>query len=196
VITDQKQTSQNRHNSDKSDDMPATGVLNMIEEIFYSLGQLSRCIYPDGDVPDAILDVILSQPASGLRLLMRTQQAKAAPREEIERLMDKIPRDLADPEEDVKTEDTMPYWLGYYHYAATLGWANHFGAAQLRRVGEFLFGKCWQTDLARALDVGDRSVRAWLSGGRRIPPGIWVDIFVLLRKHEAEGYALMGELDR
>ena len=36
--------------------------------------------------------------------------------------------------------------------------------AELREIGEELYGRRWQTALARALPVTPRSVRHWLSG--------------------------------
>jgi hypothetical protein len=35
---------------------------------------------------------------------------------------------------------------------------------ELRKIGEGLYGKRWQTALARTLPVSSRSVRYWLSG--------------------------------
>lgn len=34
----------------------------------------------------------------------------------------------------------------------------------LRQVGEALYGEQWQTELARALDVNNRTVRRWVAG--------------------------------
>ncbi len=44
--------------------------------------------------------------------------------------------------------------------------------AELRQIGEKLYGPRWQTKLARALPVSIRTVRYWLSGKRRIRPVI------------------------
>jgi hypothetical protein len=44
--------------------------------------------------------------------------------------------------------------------------------AELRKIGEYLYGPRWQTKLARALPVNVRSVRRWLSGERNIRPVI------------------------
>lgn len=43
---------------------------------------------------------------------------------------------------------------------------------ELRNAGEALFGPKWQTALARALPVNPRTVRAWLSGKRKMRPVI------------------------
>lgn len=65
---------------------------------------------------------------------------------------------------------------------------------RLRRCGEALYGDRWQSDLARALGVGDRRVREWVAGERRMPPGAWADIAALLRQRSQEGLALLREL--
>jgi hypothetical protein len=59
------------------------------------------------------------------------------------------------------------------------GWEGPFAdgdlrmtPAELRRIGERLFGERWQTKLARALPVTPRSVRYWLSGKHPIRPVI------------------------
>ena len=44
--------------------------------------------------------------------------------------------------------------------------------AELREIGEKLFGPRWQTPLARALPVSARTVRYWLAGKRAIRPVI------------------------
>lgn len=42
--------------------------------------------------------------------------------------------------------------------------------AELRSIGEKLYGPCWQTPLARALPVATRTIRYWLAGKRAIRP--------------------------
>lgn len=44
--------------------------------------------------------------------------------------------------------------------------------AELREIGEKLFGPRWQMPLARALPVSTRSIRHWLSGKRQMRPVI------------------------
>ena len=53
-------------------------------------------------------------------------------------------------------------------------------AELLRRVGEKLYGQHWQTDLANAISVSDRSLRRWLSGQDDIPEGVWRDVRLLV----------------
>jgi len=47
---------------------------------------------------------------------------------------------------------------------------------QLADIGRALYGELWQSELARALDVGDRTVRRWLSGDRAIGAGVAADL--------------------
>lgn len=58
-------------------------------------------------------------------------------------------------------------------------------------VGEALFGSRWQSELARALDVSDRTVRRWAAGDETPRAGVYRDLLVLLR---ARAQAL-GPLD-
>lgn len=44
--------------------------------------------------------------------------------------------------------------------------------AELRSIGEKLYGPRWQTKLARALPVSTRTIRYWLSGKRAVRPVI------------------------
>lgn len=43
---------------------------------------------------------------------------------------------------------------------------------QLRQAGVTMFGEQWQTPLAEALGVSDRTMRRWISGRFPIPPDI------------------------
>jgi len=67
-------------------------------------------------------------------------------------------------------------------------------ASLLARVGQALYGDRWQSDLARALSVGDRRVREWAACDRSIPEGIWDDLARLLRDRSKQCSALVGEL--
>ena len=52
--------------------------------------------------------------------------------------------------------------------------------AALAEASEVLYGERWQSDLARALGISDpRQLREWMSGTRRIPPGVWAGISAL-----------------
>lgn len=56
----------------------------------------------------------------------------------------------------------------------------------LRAVGEALYGPSWQTPLAEALEVADRTMRRWVAGDTAIPEGIWADIAKLCHARGAE----------
>lgn len=47
----------------------------------------------------------------------------------------------------------------------------------LRDAGEALYGPRWQSDLARDLNVSDRTMRRWLSGADDLPPGVAMDLW-------------------
>ena len=54
-------------------------------------------------------------------------------------------------------------------------------------VGEALYGPCWQSELARELDVSDRTMRRWVAGTTDVPAGLYGD---LLRLTQARAAAL------
>lgn len=59
----------------------------------------------------------------------------------------------------------------------------------LQRMGLLLFGSCWQSDLAEALGVSDRTVRRWRTGAA-VPDGVVADIARLI----ADKRAALGDL--
>jgi hypothetical protein len=63
----------------------------------------------------------------------------------------------------------------------------------LKDTGEALFGPRWQTDLAKALDVTDRTIRGWASGERDMPTGVATDLWRLCEERSA---VLDGLIDR
>jgi DNA-directed RNA polymerase subunit RPC12/RpoP len=62
------------------------------------------------------------------------------------------------------------------------------GHPLLRQCGEALYGARWQTALADALHVNDRTVRAWLTGRQQPRPAVWDAVWDLL-------YARWGEIE-
>jgi len=46
-------------------------------------------------------------------------------------------------------------------------------------VGAALYGRDWQSPLARDLEVSDRTVRRWVAGTHPPPPGIATDLLRL-----------------
>jgi hypothetical protein len=49
-------------------------------------------------------------------------------------------------------------------------------AATLRDVGTALYGPSWQTPLAEALGIADRTIRRMVAGDSSIADGVWADI--------------------
>jgi hypothetical protein len=58
--------------------------------------------------------------------------------------------------------------------------------ASLAKIGRALYGDRWQSELARALDVEDRTVRYWVSSQRAIPEGVEPTLRVLCLARVAE----------
>ena len=57
------------------------------------------------------------------------------------------------------------------------------------RVGCALYGDRWQTQLAGALGVADRTVRRWAAGEQPVPDGVVTDLCRLMadRRIELDG---------
>lgn len=64
----------------------------------------------------------------------------------------------------------------------------------LARVGRSLFGEQWQTPLARALGMSDRSLRYMAAGDRGIHAGIVTDLLGILEERGDELHAIAKEL--
>lgn len=56
----------------------------------------------------------------------------------------------------------------------------------IRRAGLALFGDRWQSELARALGVNDRTVRRWSAGEEEPRPGVCADLLQLVAERERE----------
>ena len=57
---------------------------------------------------------------------------------------------------------------------------------QLIAAGFAAFGDRWQTDIANALGVSDRTIRNWVSGKYQIPSTVSADIVIILNRRKAE----------
>jgi hypothetical protein len=58
-------------------------------------------------------------------------------------------------------------------------------AQTLAMIGVLLWGPHWQTPMAAALAVSDRSVRYWVEG-RTIPDGIWNELAAICRQRAGD----------
>lgn len=152
------------------------------KEIMYTVGQLVRCVY-GVDVPVNVQNTIIRFPAKGIGLMnQRGDIINTANQDEVMRLMNKIPSDLTDPKDKMEFDAQGAFWLGYYHYAKITDDVANYGANELTVVGNALYGDQWQTALSRDLELSSsRRLRAWLSGERKIPTGIWFDVVELLK---------------
>ena len=54
-------------------------------------------------------------------------------------------------------------------------------ASLFRDAGEALYGPRWQSEMAQALNISNRTVRRWHEGSYPVPPGAWTDIRALLK---------------
>lgn len=146
-------------------------------------GELTACIY-GGDVPTNIQTVILRYPVRALGLITQRKELPLN-NQEVARLMDKLSDDLEDPNDSMSFDCQGAFWIGYYQYTKLSDDVQKYGANELAILGETLYGNQWQTDLAKALQLSSsRRIRAWLTGERPIPIGVWADIADLLRERQ------------
>jgi hypothetical protein len=64
----------------------------------------------------------------------------------------------------------------------------------LERTGEALYGARWQSELARDLDIADRTMRRWLGDPDTIPETIWPELLKLLAARAASIAKLQRQL--
>lgn len=58
--------------------------------------------------------------------------------------------------------------------------ANNMTHKNLEQIGSALYGPRWQSELARALGVNDRTVRRWVSGETPLPDSVLVELRALV----------------
>jgi hypothetical protein len=61
--------------------------------------------------------------------------------------------------------------------------------------GRALYGPQWQSELARSLEVSDRTVRRWIKGDSEIPEGVWSDLRILCMERAQRLYQIAQKLD-
>lgn len=133
----------------------------------------------DGDLPPGVT-------ATGWSALPETEDAIAAPSES--EVAAAARRLGATHYERIDYPDGRNIWR-------MVGVGTATTIDRLRCAGEALYGSRWQSDLARALGVGDRRVREWAAGERRTTLGVWVEIAKLLRQRAAVIAELLADLD-
>ena len=56
----------------------------------------------------------------------------------------------------------------------------------LQTVGQALYGHQWQSELARALGIADRTMRRWFAGSYPVPNGIELELADLCKARGGE----------
>lgn len=64
----------------------------------------------------------------------------------------------------------------------------------LKDAGMALYGPRWQSDLARDLDVSDRTVRRWAVGAIDAPAGVYIDLLCLVTERQDDLGAIAERL--
>lgn len=81
-------------------------------------------------------------------------------------------------------------------YDADTGEAHRMTSRLLRDAGEVLYGpRRWQSEIARELNVSNRTVRRWIAGDADLPPGVDVDLWRLCEERAAALDAVIGRLN-
>lgn len=62
--------------------------------------------------------------------------------------------------------------------------------------GIALYGERWQSEIARDLDITDRTVRRWLAGDQPVQSGVAVDLLRLLTERASDIDDLIPKIKR
>lgn len=54
----------------------------------------------------------------------------------------------------------------------------------LENAARRMYGEQWQTPLAKALGINDRTVRRWAAGNNKVPKKIWPLVYAILIEQE------------
>ncbi len=66
---------------------------------------------------------------------------------------------------------------------------------KLDTIGQALYGPQWQSAVARDLGVNDRTVRRWVAGVSRIPPGILGELKAVCLERSAQLKAMAKQIE-
>ena len=165
------------------------------EKEMYTLGQLTRCVWTDGEVPTNILSYMLAYPTKGIGMAHNTDAWRKADQEEIARLIAKLPAEW-DESNPVPQGARGAFWNGFYQYAALRDKQQNLTADSLTEIGVVLWGEHWQAKMAEALGLsGTARIRQWLTGGN-IPFGVWAELDLMLRARGERIDAIRGNIGK
>lgn len=63
-------------------------------------------------------------------------------------------------------------------------------------IGRSLWGDRWQTDMARAIGVSDRTVRRWVDGSAEPAVGVYIDLLRLVIERASDLDDLIDRIKR
>lgn len=150
------------------------------EKEMYTLGQLARSVWQDGEVPANILSQLLAYPTKGIGMASQTKEWRSADQDEITRLMGKFSAEW-DESNPVPEGTRGSFWIGFYHYANLIQNENNLTADSLAEIGNVLWGEHWQAPMAEALELSSTArIRQWLVSSH-IPIGVWAELDLMLR---------------
>jgi hypothetical protein len=83
----------------------------------FVLGQVARCIWRDGDIPQATLALMFMRPLSSLEAVMAAPEAKTADQCELIRLLNMLRFDP--PVGPASLWHQSTFWIGWHEYATS-----------------------------------------------------------------------------
>ena len=166
------------------------------EKEMYTLGQMTRCVWQDGEVPANILSQLLAYPTKGIGMASKTKEWRKADQDEIARLMGKFSAEW-DESNPVPEGTRGSFWIGFYHYANLIQNENNLTADSLAEIGNVLWGEHWQAPMAEALELSSPArIRQWLTGGNIPPIGVWAELDGMLRARGEYIDAIRGHIGK
>lgn len=98
--------------SEATDDSTAQIPGTEISDLMYTLGEIARVVFPNGDIPTALQVQLLGRPAVGLGMLTRCDSYQKADRRVLGPLFCKLPPNFQTPH-GVSEEAKDRFWEAY-----------------------------------------------------------------------------------
>jgi len=81
----------------------------------YTLGQLTRLVWPQGNIPENTVQTLLKAPVSGLIDILNAAEQTSVDRAWFKTLLWTLPNGFSDPKTDLPAETQAYFWKGIRH---------------------------------------------------------------------------------
>ena len=144
-----------------------------------ALGQSFGLIWGDlNNVPHELLDLVFNDPSSVCTHVRKHPDFIRAPnKKQASVLLERASRVFSIKQGKMSKRQICYFWRGLFASKEDTSAIAGYGAEELRRIGEKLFGERWQTSLANEIGCNVRQIRQWLAGERPMQPHHWWPIF-------------------